>query len=211
MKKLLIVFVAAAAVFAAEAQGARRPSGPAPQPRGQMARPANRGGRGAPQVRYGRGNDGQLSKHDQRLIEDIESASSAHALRRYLQAAVSSRTEEVRMAMVDALGNAEGMHSVADLAYFFADPSEDVAESAFSAWTSALEDARGHRRVRAIIEAAQILQGGKWQGQTPSPMPAPGMVPVAPAVVQPVQTVVQPSTVPVTQPATVPVTQPVVY
>ena len=98
-----------------------------------------------------------------------------------------------------------------DFVYFIADPSDDVAESAFSAWTSALEDARGHRRVRAIIEAAQILQGGKWQGQTPPPMPAPGMVPVAPAVVQPVQTVVQPATVPVTQPATVPVTQPVVY
>ena len=150
MKKLLIVFVAAAAVFAAEAQGARRPSGPAPQPRGQMARPANRGGRGAPQVRYGRGNDGQLSKHDQRLIEDIESASSAHALRRYLQAAAMSRSEEVRMAMVDALED-EDMHgrSASDLAYFIADPSERVSAAAFSAWSSVLEDVHGGRRARA--------------------------------------------------------------
>ena len=203
MKKLLIVFVAATAVFAAEAQGSRRPSGPAPQPRGQVARPANRGGRGTPQARHGRGNDGQLSKHDQRLIEDIESASSAHALRRYLQAAVSSRTEEVRMAMVDALGNAEGKQAVADLAYFFADPSEDVAESAFSAWTMALSDARSDKRVRAILEAAQILQGhanGQWRGEGAPrpPMPVPGAVPVQPVPV--VQPVAQPVVQPVVQP-----------
>ena len=50
MKKILIVFAAALAVLAVEAQGQRRPSGagPAQQPRGQMTRPSGRGGdRGA--------------------------------------------------------------------------------------------------------------------------------------------------------------------
>ena len=88
------------------------------------------------------------------------------------------------MAMVDALAGEEDKYAVADLAYFIADPSEDVAEAAFSAWTMALSDVRGDRRVRAILEAAQILQGrsnGQWQGHgygaSHGPMAAPGAVP----------------------------------
>ena len=88
------------------------------------------------------------------------------------------------MAMVDALAGEEDKHSVTDLAYFIADPSEDVAESAFSAWTMALSDFRGERRVRAILETAQILQGrsnGQWQGHGApgGRMAAPGMQPAA--------------------------------
>ena len=185
MKKILIVFAAALAVLAVEAQGQRRPSaaGPAQQPRGQMARPSGRGGDRGARSRHN-GEDGQLSKQDRRLIEDIESAESPQELRRYLQAAISSRSEDVRMAMVDALENEEGKRSLADLAYFIADPSEDVAEAAFSAWSTALSDVRGDRRVRAILEAAQILQGhsnGQWQGHgygaSRVPMTAPGAVP----------------------------------
>ena len=168
MKKILIVFAAALAVLAVEAQGQRRPSGagPAQQPRGQMARPSGRGGDRGPRARHN-GEGGQLSKQDQRLIEDIESAGSSQELRRYLQAAISSRSEDVRMAMVNALESAE-KSSVSDLAYFIADPSEDVAEAALFAWTSILSDARREQRVRAILESAQILQGhsnGHWQGQ----------------------------------------------
>lgn len=185
MKKILIVFAAALAVFAVEAQGQRRPSGggPAQQPRGQMARPSGRGGDRGARSRHN-GADGELSKQDRRLIEDIESAESSQELRRYLQAAISSRSEDVRMAMVNALESEEGKRSLADLAYFIADPSEDVAEAAFSAWTMALSDARSDRRVRAILEAAQILQGyskGQWQGHgygaSHGPMTAPGAVP----------------------------------
>ena len=185
MKKILIVFAAALAVLAVEAQGQRRPSGagPAQQPRGQMARPSGRGGDRGARSRHN-GKDGQLSKQDRRLIEDIESAESPQELRRYLQAAISSRSEDVRMAMVNALESEEGKRSLADLAYFIADPSEDVAEAAFSAWTMALSDVRGDRRVRAILEAAQILQGhsnGQWQGHgygaSRVPMTAPGAVP----------------------------------
>ena len=135
-------------------------------------------------------------------------------LRRYMQEAAASREEEVRSAMVDALERIDD-HSPSDFVYFIADRNDDVAEAAFTAWASALEDVRGHRRVRAIIEAAQILQGGKWSDQPPHPITSPVIAPVAPAVVQPVQTVVQPVTVPATQPAAqpaaVPVAQPAVY
>ena len=194
MKKILIVFAAALAVFAVEAQGQRRPSaaGPAQQPRGQMARPSGRGGDRGSRARRN-GADGELSKQDRRLIEDIESAESPQELRRYLQAAISSRSEDVRMAMVNALESEEGKRSLADLAYFIADPSEDVAEAAFSAWTMALSDVRGDRRVRAILEAAQILQGhsnGQWQGHgygaSRAPMAMPGAVPRQPVPVAPV-------------------------
>ena len=218
MKKLIIAAVACLATFAVEAApAAGKPPAARPArgaPRTQKATPVKTTTRKTIVKRGGAMRHGdrrsRMSKHDQHLLDRIEEADSMRELRRYMQEAAASREEDVRAAMVDALERVDD-HSPSDFVYFIADPSEDVAESAFSAWTSALEDARGHRRVRAIIEAAQILQGGKWQGQTPPPMPAPGMVPVAPAVVQPVQTVVQPSTVPVTQPATVPVTQPVVY
>jgi hypothetical protein len=108
----------------------------------------------------------KLSSGDQRLIEEIEAAESSKELRRYLQSAVSSRSEEVRLAMVNALESAE-KRSASDLAYFIADPSEDVAEVAFSAWTSILSDTSKNQRVRAILESAQILQehsNGHWQG-----------------------------------------------
>ena len=113
-----------------------------------------------------------------------------------------SRSAEVRMAMVDAL-ESEDSHgrSASDLAYFIADPDEDVSSAAFSAWSSVLEDAHGGRRARAILETADILRGfsgGLWQ--TPgAPLPAPAAVPVMPPVVtQPAvtQPVVQPATVP---------------
>jgi hypothetical protein len=135
------------------------------------------------QLRRNADDRDKLSSRDQRLIEEIESAESSTALRRHLQSAVSSRSEEVRMAMVNALENAE-KRSASDLAYFIADPSEDVAEAAFSAWTSILSDTRREQRVRVIIESAQIMQGqsnGHLQGQGRSAhgshMAAPGAVP----------------------------------
>ena len=135
-----------------------------------------------------------LSRSDRRLIDAIEEAESLHELRRHLQAAAISRSEEVRMAMVDALEE-KGSRSASDLAYFIADPSDDVADAAFSAWTSVLDDARGDRRVRAILETAEVLRGfsgGLWQ--------APGM---AHPVVPPAAPVMQPGTVPVPQPVVV--------
>ena len=169
MKKILIAFAVAVATLATEAQGQPRPVGyrSSQQSRGQMAMPSNRGGDRGARSRRNADDSDKISSRDQRLIEEIESAESSKAVRRHLQSAVSSRSEDVRMAMVNALERAE-KPSAADLAYFIADPSEDVAEAAFSAWTSILSDTKREQRVRVILESAQILQGqsnGHWQGQ----------------------------------------------
>ena len=199
MKKILIVFAAAVAALTMDAapqkgrpqpqrpqQVARKPSRPVVKP--SPARGERKGGR----IHNIRDRRESLSGHDRRLIDAIEDADSLHELRRYLQSAASSRSEDVRMAMVDALEE-KGGRSASDLAYFIADPDEDVASAAFSAWSSVLDDAHGGRRVRAILETADVLRsfsGGLWE--------RPAMPPT-----------VVPSAVPVVQPATVPVAVPV--
>jgi len=205
MKKLMIVLVAGIAALTMDAA----PQKGRPQPQRTMA--AKRGpSKGPRNVSRGRSHRSshdrhdRLSSHDERLIDAIEDADSLHELRRYLQTAAMSRSAEVRMAMVEALEN-EDAHgrSASDLAYFIADPDEEVSSAAFSAWSSVLEDVHGGRRARAILETADILRGfsgGLWQ--TPgAPLPAPAAVPVMqqPVVTQPVVT--QPV---ITQPATVP-------
>ena len=217
MKKILIVLAAAIAALTVDAAPQKgRPQPQRPQqtvrkPARPAAKPAPaKGVRKVSRVRIDRDRRDRLSHHDRRLIDAIEDAESLHELRRYLQAAAMSHSEEVRMAMVDALED-EDMHgrSASDLAYFIADPSERVSAAAFSAWSSVLEDVHGARRARAILETADILRsfsGGLWQ--TPGvPLPAPVTVPM---VQQPVVT--QPVAQPVTQPVvTQPVATPVVY
>ena len=207
MKKLMIVLVAGIAALTMDAAPQKgRPQPQRSQPQRTMA--AKRAPARGPQQgsrRHGgvdRDRRDRLGSHDRRLIDAIEDADSLHELRRYLQAAATSRSAEVRRAMVDALEN-EDSHgrSASDLAYFIADPDEDVSAAAFSAWSSVLEDVHGGRRARAILETADILRGfsgGLWQ--TPgAPLPAPAAVPaMQPVVTQPVvtQPVVQPATVP---------------
>ena len=216
MKKILIVLAAAIAaltVDAAPQKGRPQPQRPQPtarKPARPAAKPAPARVTRVSRVRIDRDRRDRLSHHDRRLIDAIEDADSLHELRRYLQAAAMSHSEEVRMAMVDALED-EDMHgrSASDLAYFIADPSERVSAAAFSAWSSVLEDVHGGRRARAILETADILRGfsgGLWQ--TPgAPLPAPAAVPMMqPVVTQPVVT--QPV---VTQPVTQPVTVPAAY
>ena len=197
MKKILIVFAAAVAALTMDAAPQRvvRPQQQRPQQVVRKpSRPATktvgtRGVRGSSRVRIDRDRRERLSRHDSRLIDAIEDADSLHELRRYLQAAATSRSEDVRMAMVNAL-ESEDMHgrSASDLAYFIADPSERVSAAAFSAWSSVLEDVHGGRRARAILETADILRGfsgGLWQ--TPgAPLPAPAPVPMAQPVTVPV-------------------------
>ena len=209
MKKLMIVLAAGIAALAADA-APQKPQKARPQPQRTVTvkRVPARGPQQVSRRRGGHDRDryDRLSHHDRRLIDAIEDADSLHELRRYLQAAAMSRSEEVRMAMVDALED-EDMHgrSASDLAYFIADPSERVSAAAFSAWSSVLEDVHGDRRARAILETADILRGfsgGLWQ--TPgAPLPAPAAVPVMqqPVVTQPV----------VTQPVTQPVAVPAAY
>jgi hypothetical protein len=206
MKRILFVFAVAFAAFAMDAV-AQPPKGRLPQrPQQQKVRPqqkrglmakrgAAKGARGLSRVDDRDDRHDRLGGPDRRLIDAIEEADSLHELRRHLQAAAISRSEDVRLAMVEALEE-KGSRSASDLAYFIADPNEDVADAAFSAWTSVLDDARGDRRVRAILETAEILRGfsgGLWQ--------APGMVPPAPSATVPVM---QPGTVPVPQPVAVP-------
>ena len=211
MKKLMIVLVAGIAALMADAappsqKGRPQPQRPQPQRTMTAKRGPSKGPRNVSRGRSHRSHDrhDRLSSRDERLIDAIEEADSLHELRRYLQAAAMSRSAEVRLAMVEAL-ESEDTHgrSASDLAYFIADPDEEVSSAAFSAWSSVLEDVHGGRRARAILETADILRGfsgGLWQ--TPgAPLPAPAAVPVMqqPVVTQPVVT--QPV---ITQPATVP-------
>ncbi len=217
MKKLIMIVIAGVSAIALNAvpTGVRQPDRHAKSGKPVVVRRKGVSSKLAHRVDH----RDRMSKHDRHLIERIEEADSMRELRRYMQEAVASREEDVRMAMVEALDGADHT-SPSDFAYFIADPSEDVSDAAFSAWASALEDARPHRRARAIIEAAEILKGASgvhMHGTVPPPapvvVPTSGVVPAAtvvqpaPAVVQPIQTVVQPAEA-VVQPA-VPVAQPV--
>lgn len=199
MNKLMIVLIAGLATLIADAAPQR--GRPQPQrPQSRQVSPARTVP--APRNRNVSRRSHDRNSREERLIEAIEEADSLHELRRYLQTAATSRSEDVRMAMVSAL-EAQGGRSASDLAYFIADPDEDVASAAFTAWSSLLDDARGGRRIRAILETADILRGfsgGLWQ--TPgAPLPAPAPVSMMQPVAQPV----------VTQPVAQPVAAPVVY
>jgi hypothetical protein len=148
---------------------ARKPAAGARAPRGRTARGARKG---APVV--GRPPRGRVrgvveagsfptSPAERRLIEAVEDAETSRELSRLMPQVLASQNPDVRQAMVDALED-QGARSVNDLAYFMADPDLEVADSAFSAWTSVLEDTSPARRIAAIRAAARIL--------TPPPAPA---------------------------------------
>ena len=218
MKKLMVILAAGIAVILADTASAQpRPQYQSHPQYQQHPQSQSRAGRGD-RSRRGekRGNRDRLSSQDQRLVEAIEDADSSNKLRRYLQEAVSSRSEEVRLAMVNALElnlmDEKGGRMVSDLAYFIADPSEEVSDAAFSAWSVALDDLKGERRARAIIEAAEILRGSSGgfrqaPGQhaypaTSAPMAHPGPAYGAqPRPAYGAQPVVVPSAQPVVVPA----------
>ena len=195
MKKMLIVFAVAFGALAVDAAPPSKGRPQPPRPQQQQASPQQRRGlvgkrsvgKGARRASRVRDQRDHLSGPERRLIDAIEDADSLHELRRHLQAAASSRSEDVRMAMVEALED-KGSRSASDLAYFIADPSEDVADAAFSAWSSVLDDARGDRRVRAILETAEVLRGfsgGLWRTPGGGPSAVPSAVPVTRPVVVP--------------------------
>ena len=159
----------AKAVVARKPGEARKPAAGARAPRGRTARGARKG---APVV--GRPPRGRVrgvveagsfptSPAERRLIEAVEDAETSRELSRLMPQVLASQNPDVRQAMVDALED-QGARSVNDLAYFMADPDLEVADSAFSAWTSVLEDTSPARRIAAIRAAARIL--------TPPPAPA---------------------------------------
>ena len=149
----------------------------------QMVAPnAHHQGAGSGRTRSGRRggsaeNRSRLDQQDRALLDAIEDADSVAALSRLITPTMGSRNPEVRQAMVDALAD-KGRKGANGLAYFINDPDEDVAESAFSAWVSMLEEYGTSGRAAAIISAAGIIQqnsshGGMQAGGMQAPYGAP--------------------------------------
>ena len=192
MKKLIIAIVAGIATFATSTMFGQDVPPSASKPRASRPSAVNiptTNNRPAPGNRPQAGNRPQtasrngrrdyrrdrMSNNEQRLYDRIAATDSIRELRRFIQEVVSARDDDLRAALVDALSVADG-HSPSDFVYFLADRNADVAESAFNAWTMALGDMNAHRRVRAIIDAGQMLQGmagghSQTQQQPPPPMP----------------------------------------
>lgn len=191
MKKLIIAIVAGIATLAASAApgaGAPPSAGKAPsasKPRASRSGTANgpaangpaANGRPAPgnrtqtASRNGRRDyrRDRMSGNEQRMYDRIVATDSIHELRRFIRDAAAARDEDLRAALVDALSIADG-HSPSDFIYFLCDRNADVAEAAFNAWTMALGNLNAHKRVRAIIDAGQALQGmAGGHSQTPPP------------------------------------------
>ncbi len=121
-----------------------------------------------------------ISDSDQKLIDQIGEAESMDALSRLSRRAASSRSADVRMAMVDAL-ESQGERAVNEIAAYIGDSDADVADSAFTAWTVLLQDMSRAKRVQAIRAAAQVMgtagsmqMRGCDQRQGYGPMQGPG-------------------------------------
>ena len=118
-------------------------------------------------MQHGRTSGRDLSAADQKLQQAIEEADSLSELMPLSRQAQASRSAEVRQAMVDAL-DGQGKDAVNLLAVFLDDPDEDVANSAFIAWSAKLQDMKSARRVQSIMSAAQALQqGGQFRAGGP--------------------------------------------
>ena len=59
----------------------------------------------------------------------------------------------------------KGRKAMPQLAVFIAEPEEEVADAAFTAWSMQLDQMDGSRRAYAIIEAAKALQSVGYNGQ----------------------------------------------
>ena len=181
MKKILSIAIVALAYGLSVAQP--RPEGNGlPPDNGQppMARGRSPGANSDQTVRSSSGRrtsgkirrdttSGQkLSASDQKLLQAIEEADSLSELMPLSRQVQASSSAEVRQAMVDAL-DGQGKDAVNLLAAYLGDSDEDVANSAFSAWSSKLEDMKSARRVQSIITAAQALQqSGQFQAGGPA-------------------------------------------
>ena len=214
MRKLTIVLAAGIAALMVDTALAQQRSQPQqyrqgqmyPQQQHQRYGAERRGAENGDRMHRDRDRGNRSGKNDDRLLQAIEEADSVSKLRRYLQQAAGSRSEDVRLAMVNALESAD-KHSPSDFAYFIADSSEEVADAAFSAWTSAMEEVKGERRARAILETAEILRGstgGFRQEAGRYPYRASNASGGQPGAVPPMQ----PGTAPAMQPGTVPAIQP---
>ena len=177
MNKMMMTTLMALACCCVEAAPKEAPAGrkPAQGPRVEQRGPAKKG----PAVARRRPPRGERRVHvpkmppqERRLLEAIEEAEGRELLALLPQARLSPNPA-IREAMVDALED-KGRKCVNELVYFIGDANDDVADAAFSAWTSILEDLPAPLRRNAILEAAVRLQ----------PPPAPAVVPT-PAPVTP--------------------------
>ena len=175
MKKILsiatVALVCGLSVAQPRPEGSALPPGNGQPPMAGMRPSAGRSGMGqrmSGRMRRGRTSGRDLSAADQKLLQAIEEADSLSELMPLSRQAQTSRSAEVRQAMVDAL-DGQGKDAANLLAAFLGDPDEDVANSAFTAWSSKVEDMKPARRVQAIMAAAQVLQqGGQFQAGGPA-------------------------------------------
>jgi len=121
------------------------------------------GRRTSGRMRRGTTSGRESSASDQKLLQTIQESDSLSELMQLSRQAQAARSVEVRQAMVDAL-DGQGKDAVNLLAAYLGDSDEDVANSAFIAWSSKLQDMKSARRVQSIMAAAQALQqGGQFQ------------------------------------------------
>ena len=121
------------------------------------------GRRTSGKMRRGTTSGRESSAADQKLLQAIEEADSLSELMQLSRQAQASKSAEVRQAMVDAL-DGQGKDAANLLAAYLGDSDEEVANSAFTAWVSKIDDMKSARRVQSIIAAAQALQqGGQFQ------------------------------------------------
>ena len=180
MKTMFAVCVAALSLAVSAAPAAR----PAPAKGGHPAVSASKGG-GRPDGAQAHRKDGpraardRMSPEDRRLIEALDDAERLGELTRLYPRALAARNPEVRAALVDALSN-QGERAAGMLARLIADPDEDVADSAFQAWSSLVDEMRHLRRPAALVEAAAALQQPPVAPMPPPVAPVPGAIPAQP-------------------------------
>ena len=177
MKRLVLGFVMVAGVCIA-APGNGMPSG-APgggsQPTSFQGRSQQFNGRGgsrqggmserggSERTRTRRENSGEMTESDQQLVEQINEAESMKAISRLSQSARSSRSAEVRQAMVEALER-HGEDALDELVAYIADTDKEVADAAFNAWAEILGGMDHNGRVQAISSAARMLGSSGMRG-----------------------------------------------
>ena len=121
-----------------------------------------------------------MSHEEKRLLSAIEDAKGFGELMRIYPHARMAHHPDVRAALVDALEE-HGERAVNLLAALIADPDEDVADAAYSAWSNIVDDIPWRRRPAVLIEAAAAVQ---QPAHAAPPVPVqPVVVPVAPAPV----------------------------
>ena len=123
---------------------------------GQAVRSGS-GRRSSDKTRRGTKSGRESSSADQKLLQAIEEADSLSELMPLSRQAQTSRSAEVRQAMVDAL-DGQSKDAVNLLAVFLGDPDEDVANSAFTAWSS------------TAAWSARITAGQRGWDTSPMPM-----------------------------------------